>query len=50
MTSNIPLPASDMGYNSNELPVGILKKPPLYTLVIICILYYYIFPFSRQIN
>lgn len=33
MTSNIPLPASDTGYNSNELPLGILKKPPLYTLV-----------------
>ncbi|CAI6367113.1 unnamed protein product [Macrosiphum euphorbiae] len=31
MTSNIPLPASDTGYNSNELPLGILKKPPLYT-------------------
>jgi len=34
MTSNIPLPASDLGYNSNELPIGILKKPPLYMLVI----------------
>ncbi|XP_025200290.1 WW domain-binding protein 11 isoform X1 [Melanaphis sacchari] len=31
MTSNIPLPASDTEYNSNELPLGILKKPPLYT-------------------
>lgn len=45
MTSNIPLPASDTGYNSNELPLGILKKPPLYTLVIIYIIYYYNFVF-----
>lgn len=35
MTSNIPLPASDIGYNSNELPIGILKKPTLYTFVTI---------------
>jgi len=39
MTSNIPLPASDIGYNSNESPVGILKKPPLYKLVFIFIIF-----------
>lgn len=39
MTSNIPLPASDTGYNSNDVPVGILKKPPLYRLVFVYYLY-----------
>jgi len=38
MTSNIPLPASDIGYNSNELPIGILKQTPLYTCVTISVL------------
>lgn len=41
MTSNIPLPTSDIGYNSNELPIGILKKPPLYTLVIVYCFYFF---------